>query len=66
MKTELENRDFKQNIYNNFINGNLSDFKKQINSLDKISIFKFVQYLQGYTNNTAEIVNYLARQETLK
>lgn len=52
-------------IYNNYINGNLSDFRKQIKSLNKIKIFRFLRWLQSNTSNTSEIICYLARLDTL-
>jgi hypothetical protein len=38
------------NIVNNYINGNIADYKKQLNHLSKVDLIRFTSFLkfQGY------------------
>lgn len=36
------------NITNNYINGNIADYKKQLSSLSKVDLIRFTLFLQFY------------------
>ncbi len=49
-------------IYYNFMNGNLTDFKTQVLKLSKVQLMQFIQYIFGYYPKDAHaIINFLAK-----
>lgn len=50
-----------QEVVDNYINGNISDFKKQIKRMSKLEILDLIEYYSGNVGSRHIIINAMRR-----
>ena len=50
----IVNNEYFEKMLNNFINGNLSDYKKQLKGLTKIELLRYIRYVYNNSGYSVE------------